>query len=85
MIWDVLSNFYIVAFRSLLCDLFGENPVPLSIPQTVFNGASNLFGCLSYIFPIAALLPILVFSVNIRIFHAVYALVLRIYNIVWGS
>ena len=85
MILDSIFNFFLNCLDSLLSSFLSDSIVSLEIPEGAFNAFENLFGCLGYLFPIGALLPILVTSVGLSLFHTVYALVLRIYNIFWGS
>ena len=85
MILDSIFNFFLNCFEGLLSTFFGNNIVNFVIPDNVFSACDSLFSCIGYLFPISGLLPILVLSVALTSFHIIYALVLRIYNIFWGS
>ena len=50
----------------------------IAVPDAFFTGLRSLMNCLAFIFPVAALLPILAFSFSVRFFQIAWAIILRI-------
>ena len=75
MITELILKFLLLPITNIL------NILPdfsLSIPDNILDGLSSIFSCLGFIFPIKGLLPILAFSLSIKFFHIIWALILRI-------
>lgn len=75
MITEMILNFIFLPVNALLALL---PDITLSIPDGVFDGLKNIFGMLGFIFPIKGLLVILTVSISIKLFHIIWALVIRI-------
>jgi hypothetical protein len=52
--------------------------ITIELPDNVLSGANSLFGAIGYIFPVAALLPIVVMSIALDSFRIIVAIVIRI-------
>jgi hypothetical protein len=52
--------------------------IELEIPNNVLVGISEVLGAVAYIFPITALLPILIINLAMDMFRIIVALVVRI-------
>lgn len=50
----------------------------IAIPNDVFNGLNSILCMLGFVFPIKGLLVILTTSIMIKMFHIIWALVLRL-------
>lgn len=75
MITELILKFIflpVTALISLLPD------ISFSIPDNIFNGLKEIFGLLGFIFPVKGLLVILTTSISIKLFHIIWALILRI-------
>ena len=65
--------------------LFSMLPtISLEIPGNIMSGVSGIFGAINYIFPVAALLPILIMSLALDGFRIIVAIVVRIKSFIPG-
>lgn len=75
MITKLILDFILLLPNALL------NLIPrleIAIPVGVFEGLNSILGLLGFIFPIKGLLIILATSISIKMFHILWALILRI-------
>lgn len=75
MITEAIINILMFLPNTLLDGIEG---VSLSIPDNVFNGLNDLFGCLGFIFPISGLMIILGVSFAIKCFQIIWSVFIRI-------
>lgn len=75
MITDMILK-VLLLLPNLLLD--SVNAVSISIPDGVFNSIDSIFGCLGFICPLAALLPILAIDISLSLFQIGWAIVIRI-------
>lgn len=83
MIFDAILGFICSIPKGLLYSFssIGE----LAIPQGIFDWWKDIFSTLSYVFPVYAVLPILLISGVIKWFEIMWAGTNRIKGIFWGS
>lgn len=73
MIFDAILNFILFIPNLLLDSLnFMGN---ISIPPDVVEWWSNTLGILTYVFPVTAILPILLISFNIKMFQIAWSVI----------
>lgn len=75
MITELIINFIFLPVNALISLL---PDVSFSIPKEAFDGLNNILGLLGFMFPIKGLLAILGISISIKLFHIIWALVIRI-------
>ena len=75
MITKLIIDFLLLLPNALL-DLVPH--LEIAIPDGVFNSLNNILGLLGFVFPVKGLLVIITTSISIKLFHIVWALILRI-------
>ena len=58
--------------------------ISIEIPENVFAGVSGVIGVVAYLFPIGALLPILVLSLTLDSARIIMAIIVRIKSFIPG-
>ncbi len=75
----MITDFIINLIMSLPLALLDSLPsVDVTIPENVFSSMTWLLSTINYLFPVKALLPILIISFSITTFKIAYAIVLRV-------
>ena len=77
MITQSIIDFF-TFFPMLLMNAMDSFNFSLEIPQAFYNGFKDLLSCIGWIFPMTALLPIILFSFQLQIARIAWAIVLRI-------
>lgn len=75
MITELILKFIFLPVNALI-DILPN--ISFSIPDNIFNGLKDILGMLGFIFPVKGLLVILGTSISIKLFHIIWALILRI-------
>lgn len=83
MIFDAILGFICSIPKGILNSItsIGE----LTIPQGTFEWWQNIFSTLSYVFPVYAVIPILLISFTIKFFEIPWSAFNRVKGIFWGS
>ena len=52
--------------------------IEINLPENIFSGVSGILGTVGYLFPVTALLPIIVVSIALDVARVVVAIIIRI-------
>lgn len=83
MIFDAILGFICSIPKGILNSISSVGE--LVIPQGAFDWWYNIFSTLSYVFPVYAVIPILLVSFAIKFFEILWSFVNRTKGIFWGS
>lgn len=75
MITKLIIDFLLLLPNTLL-DLVPH--LEIAIPEGIFNSLNSILGLLGFVFPVKGLLVIITTSISIKLFHIIWALILRI-------
>ena len=76
MIVETLISILLFIPKALMDNLSSVGAI--AIPDSAFNWWDNTINMLTYVFPVYAVLPILVISFSIKAFQIAWAIVLRV-------
>ena len=83
MIFDAIIGFFISLPIQLINGI--DVAIDFIIPSGAFDWWNNIFTTLTYVFPVWAVLPILVTSIGIKLLQIPYSTALRFKNFFWGN
>lgn len=83
MIIDAIIGFFMSIPSQLINAI--DVTIDLAIPSGAFDWWNNIFTTLTYVFPVWAVLPILVTSIGIKLLQAPYSIILRVKSFFWAS